>query len=91
MTDQEQRYIRSLPAAVLAPSVIDGVAEIARLETKLAAAGVALSEVREILMQSNMQCFHPPDDGGDMCDGEDCIYCACILAIDVAKPQERAE
>lgn len=31
MTDQEQRYIRSLPAAVLAPSVIDGVAEIARL------------------------------------------------------------
>lgn len=45
----------------------------------------ALAEVREILTQSEMQCHHPTDDG-ELCDGEDCIYCAMLHSIDAALP-----
>lgn len=69
--------LKAQPHAVLVASVADGAEEIARLRS-------ALSEVREILTQSEMQCHHPPDDGGDTCDGEDCIFCACMLAIAAA-------
>ena len=43
----------------------------------------ALAEVREILTQSTIQCNYPTEDG-ELCDGEDCIYCAMLHSIDDA-------
>ena len=44
--------------------------------------------VRDMIVP-NFQCNHPPDDGGDDCDGDDCIRCA-VIQIDRALGEEKA-